>query len=52
MAMGPTEPVTGLSTRSVFLGGRWIGLTTLPLHVPTVLKFARERQLFIDCSLW
>jgi len=41
MALGLTEPLTEMSTRNISRGGkggRCIGLTTLPLHVPIVLK--------------
>jgi len=42
MALGLTQPLTEMSTRNISWGGkggRCIGLTTLHLYVPTVLKF-------------
>ena len=41
MALGLTQPLTEMSTGNIFWGegGRCIGLTTLHLCVPVVLKF-------------
>jgi len=41
MALGSTQPLTEMSTRNIYWGGKGsqcVGLTTLPPHVPTVLK--------------
>ena len=41
MALGLTQPLTEMSTRNISLGskgGRCVGLTTLPPHVPVVFK--------------
>jgi hypothetical protein len=43
MALESTQPLTEMSTRNISWGGkggRCVGLTTLHLHVPIVLKFA------------
>jgi len=43
MVLGLTQPLTEMSTRYISWGekdGRCVELTTLPLHVPTVLKSA------------
>jgi hypothetical protein len=40
MALGLTQPLTEMSTRNIFQGGkggRCVGLTTLRLYVPMVL---------------
>jgi hypothetical protein len=41
MALESTQPLTEMSTRNIYLGGKsgWcVGITTLPLNVPIVLK--------------
>ena len=40
MALGSTQPLTEMSPRNISWGkdGRCVGLTTLPLRVPIVLK--------------
>ena len=40
MALGLTQPLSETTTRNISWGkgGRCLGLKTLPLHVPTVLK--------------
>ena len=42
MALGLNQPLTEMSTRNISWGGKggWcVGLTTLPLHVPNVMKY-------------
>ena len=40
MALGSTQSLTVMNTRNISWGksGRFVGLTTLPLYVPIVLK--------------
>jgi hypothetical protein len=48
MALGLTQPLTEMSTSSVFpggKGGRCVGLTICHLHVPIVVKYGSLKLL-------